>query len=129
MIGQRLRQWRKKSELKIKELADMIGYSQGGLSEIENGKAKPSTQTLLKLVQHTNINLAWLLTGKGPMEWPGYPDAVSGVIACYGEIDDISARILLLLKDMTEEERRETLRNLEEKKFIREMIEKQKGRG
>ncbi len=127
MVGQRIREYRKKKGLKLIELAKLIGISHGSLSDIENEKTDPKTETLLKLVRHTDINLAWLFTGQGPMVWIDYPNEVAEKAAYYiPEIDDISARILLLLKDMTEEERRETLRSLEEKKFIREIIEERK---
>lgn len=127
MIGQRLREYRKKKGYKIKELANIIGFSQGGLSDIENEKADPSTQTLLKLVQNTDINLAWLLTGKGPMEWSGYPMSVAESVSCYGpEVDDISAKILTLLKDMPEDDRHNILKSIEEKKLLRELIEERK---
>jgi transcriptional regulator with XRE-family HTH domain len=127
MIGQRLREYRKNKGFKIKELANIIGFSQGGLSDIENEKADPSTQTLLKLVQNTDINLAWLLTGKGPMKWSGYPMSVAESVSCYGpEVDNISAKILALLEDMPEDDRRDILKSIEEKKLLRELIEERK---
>ncbi len=66
-LGQRLREWRKTLHLKSFELAKLIHISQGSLSDIENNKSLPSADTVTKLYQHTNINIIWLLTGKGPM--------------------------------------------------------------
>ncbi len=66
-LGHRLRQWRKQIPLKSFELAKLIKISQGSLSDIENNKSLPSADTIAKLYQYTNLNIVWLLTGKGPM--------------------------------------------------------------
>jgi transcriptional regulator with XRE-family HTH domain len=66
-LGQRLREWRKTLHLKSYELAKLIHISQGSLSDIENDKSLPSADTLAKLYQYTNLNIIWLLTGKGNM--------------------------------------------------------------
>jgi len=66
-IGKRIRSYRKEKGLKVKELAQIIGISQGSLSDIENEKTKPSADTLSSIVRNTDINPYWLLTGKGPM--------------------------------------------------------------
>ena len=66
-LGSRLRQWRKSLPLKSFELAKLIKISQGSLSDIENNKSLPSADTIAKLYQHTDLNIIWLLTGKGPI--------------------------------------------------------------
>ncbi|MFQ5450935.1 MAG: helix-turn-helix domain-containing protein [Nitrospinaceae bacterium] len=66
-LGDRLRKWRKSLPLKSYELARLISISQGSLSDIENNKSLPSADTIAKLYRNTNINIVWLLTGKGPM--------------------------------------------------------------
>ncbi len=66
-IGTRLRKWRKSCGLKGYELAKNIGISQGSLSDIENNKSLPSTETLIKLYKVTDINIIWLLMEEGPM--------------------------------------------------------------
>ena len=65
MYGSRIRKYRKSKGLKTKEFARLIGISQGALSGLETGKSKPSADTLASIVQHTDINPIWLLTGKG----------------------------------------------------------------
>ena len=67
MYGNRIKKYRKLKGFKTKEFAKIIGISQGGLSGLETGKSKPSADTLSSIVQHTNINPVWLLTGKGEM--------------------------------------------------------------
>ncbi|GJL78952.1 MAG: hypothetical protein NPINA01_19410 [Nitrospinaceae bacterium] len=54
--------------MKSYELAKLIRISQGSLSDIENNKSLPSADTIAKIYQSTNINIIWLLTGKGPMK-------------------------------------------------------------
>jgi len=53
--------------MKAYQLAKLIHISQGSLSDIENNKSLPSADTIAKLYQHTNLNIIWLLLGKGPM--------------------------------------------------------------
>ena len=67
-LGDRLRQWRKSIPMKSYELAKLILISQGSFSDIENNKSLPSADTIAKIYQSTNINIIWLLTGKGPMK-------------------------------------------------------------
>jgi len=66
-LGTRLRQWRKTLPLKSFELAKLIKISQGSLSDIENNKSLPSADTLAKLYLYSDLNIIWLLLGKGPM--------------------------------------------------------------
>ncbi len=64
-IGKRIKGFRAKKGLKVRELSEMIGISQGTLSDIENEKTKPSADTLSLIIRHTDINPGWLLTGHG----------------------------------------------------------------
>ncbi len=68
LLGQRLKLWRKEQSLRANKLAKEIGISPGSLSEIENGNCLPSAETLSKFHEFTNLNVLWLLTGKGKME-------------------------------------------------------------
>lgn len=65
--GQRLRAWRKSVPLKLMQLSEKIKVSQGSLSDLENDKSLPSATTLANLSIHTDLNIYWLLTGKGPI--------------------------------------------------------------
>lgn len=66
-VGDRLKFWRKSQNLKGYELAEKIGISPASLSEIESQKSLPSSDTLIKLHSHTNLNIVWLLTSTGVM--------------------------------------------------------------
>ena len=89
-LGSRLRQWRKTLPLKSFELAKLIRISQGSLSDIENNKSLPSADTIAKLYQHTDLNIIWLLTGKGPVKKTknvsgGEEPCVNEALETYGE--------------------------------------------
>ena len=66
-LGTRLREWRKTLPLKSFQLAKLIKISQGSLSDIENNKSLPSADTIAKLYLYSDLNIIWLLLGKGPM--------------------------------------------------------------
>ncbi len=67
MINKRFEEYRLIKGLKVKELADIIGISQGSLSDIKNEKTDPKAETIEKFALNTDVNPIWLLTGKGPM--------------------------------------------------------------
>lgn len=71
LVGNRIRQWRKAIPIKGYELAKILKISQGSLSDIENNKSLPSADTIAKFHTNTNINILWLLTGKGPITKEG----------------------------------------------------------
>ncbi|MFQ5481986.1 MAG: helix-turn-helix domain-containing protein [Nitrospinaceae bacterium] len=66
-IGARLRMWRQFNMLRLVDLADLIGVSQGSLSDLENNKSLPSARTLTGLCLKTDLNIYWLLTSQGPV--------------------------------------------------------------
>ena len=66
-VGKRLKVWRKYSALKLVELSKKIRISQGSLSDLENDKSLPSAMTLANLCMYSNLNIYWLLTGRGLM--------------------------------------------------------------
>jgi len=63
-LGGRLRKWRKKASMKSFELAEKIQISQGSLSDIENEKSLPSANTIASLMENTDIDIFWMMTGK-----------------------------------------------------------------
>jgi transcriptional regulator with XRE-family HTH domain len=65
-MGQRLKEYQKIKRIRtITSFSEIIGISQGSLSDIENEKTFPSADTLKKIVKNTDINAHWLLTGEG----------------------------------------------------------------
>ena len=63
-IGGRIKRVRKIDELNQVDFASKIGVSQGTLSELEQDKYKPSTDTVMAIKDNFNTDLNWLLYGK-----------------------------------------------------------------
>ena len=61
LLGQRLRQQRKRRGLTIEQLAEMIGLSKNYVSLIERGQKLPSMATLIKIVNSLHISADVLL--------------------------------------------------------------------
>lgn len=117
MIGRRLREYRKSKGMMGKDLAKLIGISHGSLSDIENEKTKPSSDTLASIFHNTDINPMWLMVGEGPM--------LRGEIK--GKIDDVTKMVVEHMKDIDEDTRRDVLKYLQEKKLITELL-KERGK-
>ena len=67
MIGKRIKQFRKHNRLTLVQLSETIGITPSSLSDIENGKTKPSSDTIESLVRNTTLNPLWLITGESHM--------------------------------------------------------------
>ncbi len=76
-LGGRLKAYRKRKGLTLKDLATFTGIAQPTLSEVENGHYDLSGQKLASLVKNTDIDSRWLLTGEGEM-FAGAPAAEAG---------------------------------------------------
>ncbi len=87
-LGDRLRKWRQSVPLKSYELARLISISQGSLSDIENKKSLPSADTISKIYLNTNINIIWLLTGKGAMKKGNLPGDGQDTPFAYEEMEE-----------------------------------------
>ena len=66
--GKRLKEWRKKSKISQSELGALLGRSQGYIGDIEAGRAGLSRDLLARLIERTNVNVGFLLTGVGAMD-------------------------------------------------------------
>ena len=64
-IGERVLSIRIIFNLTQYELAEYLGISQYNISRIENNKALMNSDHLIKLHNIFNINIEWLLLGKG----------------------------------------------------------------
>ncbi|KRE73928.1 helix-turn-helix domain-containing protein [Paenibacillus sp. Soil750] len=60
-IGSKIKQIRKVNNMTQNEFSKLIGISQGTLSEIEKGKAKPTIETLQEINNCFQIDLNWLI--------------------------------------------------------------------
>lgn len=69
-IGKRLKQVRKKLGLTLDKMSEISGSSVSGISEMEGGLKKPSSTYLYGLAKEFDIDINWILTGKGAMFAP-----------------------------------------------------------
>ncbi|MFK4305099.1 transcriptional regulator with XRE-family HTH domain [Paenibacillus sp. RC254] len=60
-IGEKIKSIRKTNKLNQIQFSQIIGVSQGTLSELEQDKYKPSLETIVALKLNFNVNLEWLL--------------------------------------------------------------------
>lgn len=70
-IGLKLKHARLTKGLRLHELAERLGCSEGFLSKVENDKVKPSLAVLHRLVQELEVNIAVLFdppTQEGPVQ-------------------------------------------------------------
>jgi transcriptional regulator with XRE-family HTH domain len=66
-FGKRIKAIRKALAVNQQDFAEGIDVSGSFLSEVENGKYKPGFKFYNNLLQTYNVNLNYLLTGKGEM--------------------------------------------------------------
>ncbi len=67
-VGDRIANFRKAKKLTQVIFSKEISISQGSLSDIEKNKTEPSFITIQNIInRYTDINIEWLLTGKGDM--------------------------------------------------------------
>lgn len=66
-IGERIKKIRKHLGMTQKQFADKIGIISTALSEIENGRYRPVIDFIEKMATVHNVNLYYLILGKGPM--------------------------------------------------------------
>lgn len=64
-IGRRLRYIREIKNLSQAELGNSIGIQYQHVSKYERGETVPTWENLIKLLELYNVNLNWLLTGRG----------------------------------------------------------------
>lgn len=75
LLGERLRQLRKRRHLTLARLAGGCGLSVGYLSQIERGLAEPSINALFSIARHLGVTVQWFFAGEAeavPPEEHGY---------------------------------------------------------
>ena len=66
-IGKRLRLIREEKGITQAELGEKLGIQFQHVSKYERGETVPTWENLIKLNELYNVNINWLLTGKGRM--------------------------------------------------------------
>ncbi|WP_366926898.1 helix-turn-helix domain-containing protein [Pseudogemmobacter hezensis] len=75
ILGQRLRELRKRRRMTLAQLADGAGLSIGYLSQIERDLAEPSINALISVAQALGVTVQWFFAGEKqpvPPEENGY---------------------------------------------------------
>lgn len=65
--NERIRFFRKSSNLTLEQFSARIGISAPALSRIESGKNNPSRSTIVSICREFGVNEEWLRTGEGDM--------------------------------------------------------------
>jgi transcriptional regulator with XRE-family HTH domain len=76
MIGNRIKQLRKRLKLNQKIFGEYLGVSDSAISQLEKGKNQPSRKLLKSICSEYRVNPVWLETGKGEMFNAEAPHAV-----------------------------------------------------
>ena len=76
-IGERLQKIRKHLGLLQKEFAEKLEISTSSISDIEAGNIKPRFELIYNLTKKFNVNIYYLLHGKGEMFMPEEDETVS----------------------------------------------------
>ncbi len=62
-IGKRIQALREAQNLKRKDIAMLLGISEGNLHSMENDKTHPSAPALMKLAKYFKVTSDWILFG------------------------------------------------------------------
>jgi transcriptional regulator with XRE-family HTH domain len=91
IIGERFKDFRKKIGKTQKELAQEAEMSQANIAKIENGEIFPNLEILISLYSKYNLNIHWIISGKGDSMLRGQKD--------YGEYNDDMEELLFYLNN------------------------------
>ena len=83
-VNERIRQVRKVNGLTLEKFGSRIGITKGALSQIENGRANPSDQTVMLICREFNVSETWLRIGEGSMESVPPDDTLGKLALEYG---------------------------------------------
>lgn len=63
-IGERLKKWRKDNKLTMVQISQTTGIAQSAISSYERGDTTISVKSLVLLMEHFDMDIVWILTGK-----------------------------------------------------------------
>jgi transcriptional regulator with XRE-family HTH domain len=98
----------------LTEFAKKTGIPYSSLQNYLRGVYEPTLGNLQKIVDKFNLNIHWLLTGEGsPFTEKGKQQS---------SLDAKTQDILRLIRDMNEEQQKEILKYIEEKRLLMELM-------
>jgi predicted transcriptional regulator len=104
-------------KINIKEFSAKTGIPYRTIQSYLLKERQPNYENLQKIATHLCVNLNWLLTGEGEPFVKKEGQA---------QFDDITEKILILLRDRDEEKSCDVLKYIEEKKLLMELLEERK---
>ncbi len=118
-IADRLRQFFKSHNLSLRSVSRMTGIPYRSLQNYVGAKRLPSIENLIKMHEQTGIDLHWLIVGDDKHEAQSV--LISENNASY-HTNSLLDLICQMLSEMSEEEQRDILKHLEEKKLLKELL-------
>lgn len=118
--GKRLKQVRDILKLTQTQLGEHFGFKGTKIKDIEIGKQKLTPEIALEIEKKFSISFEWLLNGRGDIT-TNQVHQTTGYNNYEKALDPITAKITVMLTDMSEEQRRDILRYTEERKLLAEM--------
>ncbi|QAY67312.1 helix-turn-helix domain-containing protein [Paenibacillus protaetiae] len=94
-VGERIKLIRRQNKLTQIEFAQSLEISQGTLSEIESGKAKPSFDVLAILAVKYMVNMNWLIINQKAELHIGLQNDELKLLENYRNLEDIAKEELL----------------------------------
>ena len=95
MISERVKQIRENNHLTQKQLAECLDLKHEKIRDIENDKQKLNIEIAQKIEDKFNINLRWLLTGRGDKYITSNLDKI-----CYCKDNEEINELLTVLQDV-----------------------------
>lgn len=119
--GKRLKQVRDILKLTQEQFGEHFGFKGTKIKDIEIGKQKLTPEIALEIEKKFSISFQWLLDGRGNIT-ANHVNQNTGYSDCEKALDPITAKITVMLADMSEEQRRDVLKYTEEKKLLGELL-------
>ena len=126
-IGQRLKQARLALNLTQKQFAERLGLKWHQIKDMESGKLLIKPEIAEQIEKIFSINFRWLLIGENEMFLKPEirePKALYKILKSDRNI--ITEKIITMLQDMSDEQKREILRYIEEKKLLTDLLKERR---
>ncbi len=104
LIGDRLKKFRNYLKLTQRSVAETLNCNQATIADYEKGRILPSIKVLYNITENYNLDINWLLTGKGEMflAESGETSKDERIMQLENEIAKIKKDISLLEKENKE---------------------------
>ncbi len=131
-LGERIRSIRKEHKLSILDLKNVSGLSKSTISEIENDKSNPTTETLSKIAAALGVNIDEFFKERSdneldiPKQYSDKYKVTSRDKKQYKEFIKTEAQAFFMNDDFDEEDKKEILDTMTEIFWQAKMLNKRK---